>query len=311
VIKVVTDGGTAPWWQWPAVDLAAAYRSGRTTPVEVLDSCLERIEVVNPQLNAFVALRRDAARADAATSAARFAAGAPLSMLDGLPLAIKDNIASADMPTVWGSPAGLHIQPVRDELVLARARALGALVVGKTNVPEFTLEGTTGNPVFGITRNPWNPALTPGGSSGGSVAAVASGMVPLALVDAMSVSIEVVDSRWAEGLQAPAWCKLADLQSHGALVLGAWKPYQAPDWAAQRCTVRIGERAVQAFRGTHALGDPAAVLLPWLRHATRNGLGLAAGSVVTTGTWCGLLMAAAGDEVQVDFDGIGSASCRF
>jgi len=181
VIKVVTDGGTAPWWQWPAVDLAAAYRSGRTTPVEVLDSCLERIEVVNPQLNAFVALRRDAARADAATSAARFAAGAPLSMLDGLPLAIKDNIASADMPTVWGSPAGLHIQPVRDELVLARARALGALVVGKTNVPEFTLEGTTGNPVFGITRNPWNPALTPGGSSGGSVAAVASGMVPLAL----------------------------------------------------------------------------------------------------------------------------------
>jgi len=133
----------------------------------------------------------------------------------------------------------------------------------------------------------------------------------LALVDAMSVSIEVVDSRWAEGLQAPAWCKLADLQSHGALVLGAWKPYQAPDWAAQRCTVRIGERAVQAFRGTHALGDPAAVLLPWLRHATRNGLGLAAGSVVTTGTWCGLLMAAAGDEVQVDFDGIGSASCRF
>lgn len=171
----------APWWQWSAVDLAGAYRSGRATPVAVLEACLARIAALNPRLNAFVALRSDAAREDAARSTARFAAGQPLSMLDGLPLAIKDNIASADMPTVWGSPAGRHLQPAQDELVLARARALGALVVGKTNVPEFTLEGYTGNPVFGVTRNPWNTALTPGGSSGGSVAAVASGMVPLAL----------------------------------------------------------------------------------------------------------------------------------
>lgn len=133
----------------------------------------------------------------------------------------------------------------------------------------------------------------------------------LALVEAMCVSIEVVDSRWVESLQAPTWSKLADLQSHGALVLGDWVPYRAIDWRAQRCEVRIGGAAAQFFQGTHSLGHPGGVLLPWLRHATQRGAVVPAGSVVTTGTWCGLLLAAAGDEVQVNFEGIGSARCRF
>ncbi len=94
---------------------------------------------------------------------------------------MKDNIPSADLPTTWGSVAGRAHRPAHDELALARARAAGAIAVGKTNVPEFTLEGYTHNALFGTTRNPWNLALTPGGSSGGSVAAVAAGMVPLAL----------------------------------------------------------------------------------------------------------------------------------
>jgi aspartyl-tRNA(Asn)/glutamyl-tRNA(Gln) amidotransferase subunit A len=170
-----------PWWQHSAVALAAAYRRAEVSPVQVLADCWARIEAVNPRLNALVALRREAAFADAARAAERFARGAPLGPLDGIPLAVKDNIPSADLPTTWGSPAGKDHRPAEDELALARARAGGAVVVGKTNVPEFTLEGYTGNPLFGTTRNPWNPALTPGGSSGGSVAAVASGMVPLAL----------------------------------------------------------------------------------------------------------------------------------
>jgi aspartyl-tRNA(Asn)/glutamyl-tRNA(Gln) amidotransferase subunit A len=172
---------TTPWWQQSAVALAAAYRRNEVSPVQVLGDCWARIEAVNPRLNALVALRREAAFDDAARSAERFARGAPLGWLDGIPLAVKDNIPSADLPTTWGSPAGRDHQPVHDELALARARAGGAVVVGKTNVPEFTLEGYTSNPLFGTTRNPWNPALTPGGSSGGSVAAVAAGMVPLAL----------------------------------------------------------------------------------------------------------------------------------
>jgi aspartyl-tRNA(Asn)/glutamyl-tRNA(Gln) amidotransferase subunit A len=168
-------------WQLGAVALAAAYRSGERTPSAVLADCLARTAAVNPRLNALIALRTEAAMAEAALSSERFARGAPLGPLDGIPLAVKDNIPSADLPTTWGSVAGRDHRPVHDELALARARASGAIVVGKTNVPEFTLEGYTGNALFGTTRNPWNPALTPGGSSGGSVAAVAAGMVPLAL----------------------------------------------------------------------------------------------------------------------------------
>ena len=132
-----------------------------------------------------------------------------------------------------------------------------------------------------------------------------------ALVDAMCVSIEIVDLRWTEGLQAPPWAKLADLQSHGALVLGAWVPFDdARDWSAQSCRVRIGASPAREFRGTHSMADPAFALPAWLRHATRAGAVVSAGTVVTTGTWCGILHAKAGDEVEVVFDGIGEARIR-
>lgn len=129
-------------------------------------------------------------------------------------------------------------------------------------------------------------------------------------IDAMCVAIEVVDSRWVEGVQAPPLAKLADLQSHGALVLGDWVPYAARDWAAQAVRVEIGERVLD-FRGTHAFGNPAWGLPAWLRHATQGGAVLPAGTVVTTGTWCGLPMAAPGDAVRVVFDGIGEARLQF
>ncbi len=174
-------GDNAPLWQWSATALAEAYRTGRVTPVEAVRSCLARIEQVNPQINAFVALR-DAVLEDAEASTARFRAGQPLSALDGLPLSIKDNLCTADLPTTWGCPSlRAHPPKPRNELPVALARAAGALIVGKTNVPEFTLEGYTANPLFGVTRNPWDLALTPGGSSGGAVASVAAGCTPLAL----------------------------------------------------------------------------------------------------------------------------------
>jgi 2-keto-4-pentenoate hydratase len=130
------------------------------------------------------------------------------------------------------------------------------------------------------------------------------------LVEAMAVSIEIVDSRWDQGLDAPALLKLADLQSHGALVLGAWRPYEPRPWAEQVCTVRIGGGEPRAFRGTHSLGDPAWLLPTWLRHATRSGRPVRRGTVVTTGTWCGMLPASPGDAVQVRFDGIGEATVQ-
>lgn len=131
------------------------------------------------------------------------------------------------------------------------------------------------------------------------------------LVDAMCVSIEIVDSRWVEGLQAPTWAKLADLQSHGALVLGAWVPFEPTrDWSAQVCRVRLGAQPAREFRGTHSMADPAFVLMAWLRHATRHGAMVPAGTVVTTGTWCGILQAQAGEQVEAVFEGIGSASIQ-
>ena len=132
----------------------------------------------------------------------------------------------------------------------------------------------------------------------------------LALIDAMCVSIEIVDSRWIEKLQAPVFAKLADLQSHGALVLGSWVPFAARDWTAQVCRTQIGQQQPVEMRGSHPLADPAFVLAAWLRHATRHGQAVPAGTVVTTGSWVGLLQAAQGDLVTVEFPGIGEASVQ-
>lgn len=125
------------------------------------------------------------------------------------------------------------------------------------------------------------------------------------LVDAMAVSVEIVDSRWQENAGAPALLKLADMQSHGALALGEWLPYGARDWAVQHCEARIGAAAPVVRTGTHPLGDPAWLLPAWLQHATRHGQTVPAGTVVTTGSWVGMLPAARGDAVVVEFPGLG------
>ena len=93
-------------------------------------------------------------------------------------------------------------------------------------------------------------------------------------------------------------------------MLGAWVPFEARDWTARHCVLTIGNAAPQRFRGTHSMGDPAFVLPAWLRHATREGGLVRAGTVVTTGTWCGLPMAAAGDRVVAEFPGIGQAAVQ-
>lgn len=131
------------------------------------------------------------------------------------------------------------------------------------------------------------------------------------LVDAMAVSVELVDSRWQQGLAAPALLRLADLASHAALVLGEWQPYARRDWPSQHCRLAIGTQPVVERTGTHSCGDPAWVLADWLRHATSRHGTLGAGTVVTTGTWAGAPAAAPGDHVVLDFPGIGQASAHF
>ncbi|MDO9710309.1 amidase [Paracraurococcus lichenis] len=165
----------------PARTLAGLYARRALSPVEALEAVLARIAALNPRLNAIIALDEAGARAAARASEARWRAGTPASPLDGVPLTVKDNITVAGLPCAWGSPLFRGFVPERDELPVARARAAGLVILGKTNVPEFTLQGYTDNAVHGVTRNPWDLALTPGGSSGGAVAAVAAGLGPLAL----------------------------------------------------------------------------------------------------------------------------------
>jgi aspartyl-tRNA(Asn)/glutamyl-tRNA(Gln) amidotransferase subunit A len=172
---------TAALWSLSAVELSQAYRVRNISPVEVLDAILARCEDVNPRLNAIIASDVVGARQAARESERRWRKGEGLGTLDGVPLTVKDNIPVRGMRTTWGSRLLADHAPPDDELPVARLRAQGAVIFGKTNVPEFTLQGYTHNALFGTTGNPWNPRLTPGGSSGGAVAAVAAGLGPLAI----------------------------------------------------------------------------------------------------------------------------------
>src|SRR5687767_5083275 len=133
----------ADWWSASAAELCAAYRERRASPVEVLQQVLERCARLNPALNAIVTLDAGGARAAAEASAARWRAAAPLSALDGVPVTIKDSLLVRGMRATWGSRLYADFVPHADELPVARLRQAGAVILGKTNVPEFTLQGYT------------------------------------------------------------------------------------------------------------------------------------------------------------------------
>jgi amidase len=164
----------------PATELAAMLRGREISARELLDAHLDRIERLNPGVNAVVTLDAEAARAAADAADAALAAGEDVGPLHGLPVAHKDTHATGGMRTTWGSPLHTDTVPLRDELIVARYKAAGAVRVGKTNVPEFAAGSHTFNPVFGATHNPYRHGLSAGGSSGGAAAALAAGFVPLA-----------------------------------------------------------------------------------------------------------------------------------
>ena len=163
-----------------ACGIARAVRAREVSPVEVVESALERIAERNPAINAFVLVCSEQARADARALAARIARGEDPGPLGGVPLGVKDLEDVGGLPTTYASePFRDHIAPA-DSIQVSRLRAAGAIVVGKTNTPEFGCTAFTHNRLFGTSHNPWNLERTPGGSSGGSSAAVAARMVPLA-----------------------------------------------------------------------------------------------------------------------------------
>ena len=172
--------------QCTAHELLALYRSGQASPVEATQAVFARIERLNPQLNAFCLVDADAALSAARASESRWQAhrqsGASVGELDGVPTSIKDLILTRGWPTLRGSRTIDPSQPWDvDAPATARLREAGAVLLGKTTTPEFGCKGETNSPATGITRNPWNTAHTPGGSSGGAAAAVAAGLGPLAV----------------------------------------------------------------------------------------------------------------------------------
>lgn len=163
-----------------ATTLAAEIRLARVSPVEVTEAVLARIERVNPRINAFCTVAAEAARAQARLAEAAVARGDVLGPLHGVPISFKDLTTTAGIRTTFGSKIWEHHIPKADAPVVERARRAGAIVLGKTNTPEFGCKGVTDNRIFGATRNPWNLGRTPGGSSGGAAAALAAGLGPLA-----------------------------------------------------------------------------------------------------------------------------------
>jgi aspartyl-tRNA(Asn)/glutamyl-tRNA(Gln) amidotransferase subunit A len=163
-----------------ATELLAGYRRKAFSPVEVTRAVLRRIEQLNPLLNAFNVIAEKEALAAAKASEARWRKRAPMGLLDGVPVSIKDLLLTRGWPTLRGSKTVDPKGPWNDDApCVARLREHGAVLLGKTTTPEFGWKGVTDSPLSGITRNPWKPKMTPGGSSGGSAAAVASGMGPL------------------------------------------------------------------------------------------------------------------------------------
>jgi Asp-tRNA(Asn)/Glu-tRNA(Gln) amidotransferase A subunit family amidase len=171
---------TADGYAADAFASAAAVRSGEVSPVELVDAALDRIARGNPAINAFTVVLADEARAQARAAEGAVARGEHAPLL-GVPITIKDHIWMRGVRATNGSLAYRDFVPDVDCEAVARLRAAGAVIVGKTNNPEFCYRGTTDNRLFGLTRNPWNLERTPGGSSGGAGASVAAGMTPLAL----------------------------------------------------------------------------------------------------------------------------------
>jgi amidase len=161
-----------------ATEVAALIRERKVSALEVTNACIARIEQVNPRLNAVVSSRFDDARRDAERADADLARGARIGPLHGVPMTLKDSFDTAGLKSTYGTTGRATFVPDADATVVARLKAAGAILLGKSNTPEFTWSFETNNLVFGRTNNPWDVSLSPGGSSGGAAAIVAAQGVP-------------------------------------------------------------------------------------------------------------------------------------
>ncbi len=167
-------------WTFSATEIVENIRSRKLSAVEVLENCLARISVTNPTVNALVTVSEEIARKQAKDIDNRISKGEEVGLLAGVPVGIKDVTATAGIRTTFGSTLFANHIPGKDDIVVQRIKEAGGVIIGKTNTPEFATGGNTYNDVFGATRNPWNTALSAGGSTGGGAAGLISGMFPIA-----------------------------------------------------------------------------------------------------------------------------------
>ncbi len=204
VQDAVPGGASSDWTYASLKTLAEALRARRISALELTDRVIERIERLDRRINAVVVRdferARDAARA-ADTALSRGEAGALL----GIPISVKESFNVAGLPTTWGDPRFRHFMPKEDALVVSRVKKAGAVIFGKTNVPRWLSDWQSYNDLYGTTRNPWNLRLTPGGSSGGSAAALAAGFGSLSLGSDIGASLRAPAHYCGVCAHTPSW----------------------------------------------------------------------------------------------------------
>jgi amidase len=276
-----------------ARELAGLIRTRAASAVEVLDAHLAAIGRINPKLNAIVTLAADGARRAAQAADLAVARGERVGPLHGLPVVIKDITPTAGIRTTFGSPLFKDHVPEEDAEVVRRLKAAGAIVLGKTNTPEFATGANTVNALFGATRNPWNPALSPAGSSGGSAVAVATGMVPLAQGTDFGCSVRI----------PAAFCGIVGLRPTPGLTPNhpmplAWDPGQVHGPLAR--TVEDAALMLDAIVGSSRL-SPISVAPPW---------GSALGAVERCRDLGGVRIAYASDIAGIGVEAEIDTACR-
>lgn len=223
----------------PARRLLAMLNAREVSSTELTKGFYERIRKVNPKLNAVVTLCEERALKEAAEADRRLAAKSNLRPLEGLPITIKDSIASAGVRSTDGMKILEHNVPDRDAVTVARYRQAGAVMIGKTNLPEMAMDYDCENPVFGATNNPWHPGRVPGGSSGGEAAALAAGLCALGLGSDYGGSIRVPSHFSGTVGLKPSW---GTIPASGHL-FGPFDPFGAPGAPPVASMAAIGPMA--------------------------------------------------------------------
>ncbi len=248
-------------WNKSAIELAGLIRDKEASSREVVEAHLDRIDSVNPDLNAVVVVLAERAREEADAADAVTTSGEEIGPLHGVPMTVKENLDLVGSPTTQGMPAFADAMPTQDAPAVERMRRAGAIPIGRTNLPEMGLRISTDNPLRGLTRNPWNPDVTAGGSSGGEASAIAARMSPIGIGNDIGGS-----------LRNPAFCcGIASIKpTHGRVPMGSSiEPIDPPLASAIMATdgpmartiadVRLG---LQIMSGQH-VRDPRSVTVPF------------------------------------------------